>query len=147
MEYRVAKNQDIAQLCELLNQLFTQEVEFVPNVENQTIGLSKIIEDENLGDVFVAVEDEKIVAMVNILYIISTALGKRVAILEDMIVDEEYRGQSIGTSLMEFALGEISKNGCKRVTLLTDGDNLKAHKFYKKRGFTASSMIPFRKIL
>ncbi len=147
MNYRVAKIEDVAELCELLNQLFSQEVEFIPDKENQTIGLTKIISNENLGEIFVALEDEKIVAMVNILYTISTALGKKVAILEDMIVDENYRGQNIGSLLMEFALAEIARNGCKRVTLLTDVDNLQAHKFYENKGFAKSSMIPFRKIL
>lgn len=37
--------------------------------------------------------------------------------------------------------------GCKRVTLLSDGDNFKAHKFYEKQGFVKSAMIPFRKVI
>ena len=85
--------------------------------------------------------------MVNILYTISTALGEKVAILEDMVVSQNYKNQKIGSSLIEFALDYLEKNSFKRVTLLTDSDNFNAHNFYKKHQFTKSNMIVFRKSL
>ncbi|MFA5233435.1 MAG: GNAT family N-acetyltransferase [Sulfurimonas sp.] len=145
--YRVACAQDIKELGRLLNELFTQEVEFTPDEEVQERALREIISDESIGEIFVASHDGEIVAMVNILYTFSTALGAKVAILEDMIVDKRYRGQDIGSSLMEFALKCITAKGCKRVTLLSDSDNFKAHKFYEKQGFVKSAMIPFRKVI
>ncbi|MGE0737903.1 GNAT family N-acetyltransferase [Sulfurimonas sp.] len=145
--YRVAKIEDIKELCRLLNELFTQEAEFTPDEVVQERALAKIISDESIGEIFVASHDGEIVAMVNILYTFSTALGAKVAILEDMIVDERYRGQDIGSSLMDFALKRIKAKGCKRITLLSDSDNFKAHKFYEKQGFTKSAMIPFRKVI
>lgn len=145
--YRVACAQDIKELCRLLNELFTQEAEFTPDEASQERALAKIISDESIGEVFVALRDGEIVAMVNILYTLSTALGAKVAILEDMIVDKRYRGQDIGSSLMDFALKYIKAKGCKRVTLLSDSDNFKAHKFYEKHGFVKSAMMPFRKVI
>lgn len=147
LNFRVATLEDIPVLCELLWELFSQEVEFIPNKEIQEKALKKIIEDENLGDIFVALKEEKIVAMVNVLYTISTALGEKVAILEDMVVFKEFKNQKIGSSLIEFALDYLKKNSFKRVTLLTDSDNFNAHNFYKKHQFTKSSMIVFRKSL
>ncbi|MFA7351482.1 MAG: GNAT family N-acetyltransferase [Methylotenera sp.] len=38
-------------------------------------------------------------------------------------------------------------NGCKRITLLTDGGNEFAQRFYQKHGFTGSVMVPFRLFL
>ncbi len=146
--YRIAKVEDIKELCGLLNELFTQEAEFTPDEAVQERALAKIISDDSIGEIFVASLDGEIVAMVNILYTISTALGAKVAILEDMIVDKRYRGQDIGSSMMEFALEYIKAKGCKRIiTLLSDGDNFKAHKFYEKHGFAKSAMIPFRKVI
>jgi GNAT superfamily N-acetyltransferase len=144
---RIAKIEDIKELCRLLNQLFTQEAEFLPDEKAQERGLKKIILDESKGEIFVASRDGEIVAMVNILYTVSTALGAKVAILEDMIVDKRHRGQDIGSSLMDFALEYIKAKGCKRITLLSDSDNFKAHKFYEKQGFVKSAMIPFRKVI
>lgn len=147
LDFRVAKTEDIAVLCELLWELFSQEVEFTPNEKNQKKALKKIIEDKNLGDIFVALKEKKIVAMVNVLYTISTALGEKVAILEDMIVFKEFKNQKIGSSLIEFTLDYLKKNSFKRVTLLTDSDNFNAHHFYNKHEFTKSNMIVFRKSL
>lgn len=146
-DFRVAKTEDIPVLCELLWELFSQEVEFTPNKETQEKALKKIIEDENIGDIFVAVKENKVIAMVNILYTISTALGEKVAILEDMVVFKEFKNQKIGSYLIEFTLDYLKKNSFKRVTLLTDSDNFNAHNFYKKHEFTESSMIVFRKSL
>lgn len=144
---RVAKIEDIKELGRLLNELFTQEAEFTPNEVVQERTLRKIVSDESIGEIFVAEKDDEIVAMVNILYTLSTALGAKAAILEDMIVDKRYREQDIGSSLMDFALKCIKTKGCMRVTLLSDGDNFKTHKFYEKQGFVKSTIIPFRKVI
>jgi ribosomal protein S18 acetylase RimI-like enzyme len=145
LAFRTAKLEDIDILCELLFELFSQEVEFTPNKEVQQKALKTIIVDENIGDIYVATINEKVVAMVNILYTISTALGNQVAIFEDFIVDKSYRNQGIGENLIDFVFEDLKAKNFSRITLLTDNDNLKAHKFYKKKGFVKSSMVPFRK--
>ena len=145
LDFRVAALEDIDILCELLFELFSQEVEFTPNKEVQQKALKTIILNENIGDIYVATINEKVVAMVNILYTISTALGTKVAIFEDFIVDRNYRNQGIGENLIDFVFEDLNAKNFSRITLLTDNDNLKAHKFYEKKGFIKSSMVPFRK--
>jgi AraC family transcriptional regulator of adaptative response/methylated-DNA-[protein]-cysteine methyltransferase len=145
LAFRVAVIEDIDTLCKLLFELFSQEVEFTPNKEVQQKALKTIISDENIGDIYVATINEKVVAMVNILYTISTALGTKVAIFEDFIVDRNYRNQGIGENLIDFVFEDLKAKNFSRITLLTDNDNLKAHKFYEKKGFIKSSMVPFRK--
>jgi len=139
-----ASVEDIPRLCELLDQLFSMEVEFTPNRESQEKGLQEIIKSESLGAIFVAIKDDKIVAMVNILYSHSTALGSPVAILEDMIVDVAHRGKKIATRLIEHVKNYLKEQGFQRITLLTDRDNKKGQEFYKKCGFESSTMIPYR---
>lgn len=147
LNFRIATLEDIPVLCELLIQLFSQEVEFVPNYKNHEKALKKIIKDANIGDIFVAIKEKKVIAMVNVLYTISTALGEKVAILEDMVVLDSFRNQNIGSQLINFTINYLKENSVKRVTLLTDGDNYNAHKFYEKQGFNKSSMVAFRKSL
>ena len=67
INFRKAKIEDIPVLCELLWELFSQEVEFTPNKKNQEKALKKIIEDENIGDIFLALKENKVIAMVNVL--------------------------------------------------------------------------------
>ena len=136
---------DIPQLCILLDELFSQEAEFTPDHEIQGRGLSKILNNEDIGVILVVRDSDKVIGMVNILYTISTALGGRVGNLEDFVVLPEYRNSGIGSKLLSYALNYAKKRGCQRITLLTDDDNQDAHRFYLKHGFSRSSMVPFRR--
>ncbi len=138
---------DIASLCELLDVLFQQEIEFQPNRNAQQIGLLTILSNPASGIILVARKDEKIVGMVNLLFTVSTALGGRVALLEDMVVLPTERGAGIGSCLLNAAISTARENACQRITLLTDSDNATAQQFYQKHGFTASQMLPFRLVL
>lgn len=127
MEITTAISSDIPQLCLLLDQLFAQETEFKPNHEAQSRGLAAIIDNTETGAILVAHQDSQIIGMINLLYTVSTALGSRVAILEDMVVSNEYRGRGVGSKLLNHALDFAQSQGCQRVTLLTDVDNPGAH--------------------
>lgn len=135
---------DIPELCELLDVLFTQEVEFTPDRVAQQRGLTSIIENPEVGQILVARQGGKIVGMVNLLYTVSTALGERVALLEDMVVTPSARGAGAGSKILEHAIQTARSSGCKRITLLTDNANEAAQYFYRKHGFGVSSMLPLR---
>lgn len=138
---------DITELCGLLGILFSQESEFTPDVNAQTRGLRTIIENPALGLILVARRDDKLLGLVNLLFTVSTALGGRVAILEDMVVLPTERGSGVGSSLLSAAIATAHEQGCQRVTLLTDSTNETAHAFYEKQGFTRSQMVAFRRLL
>ena len=112
---------DIPALCELLDLLFTQEAEFAPDRDAQISGLRTIIDDP--------------------------ALGTRVALLEDMVIAPDARGRGLGGDLLEAALRHARERGCRRITLLTDADNFRAQLFYRRHGFSASPMLPYRRML
>lgn len=144
MKLTKAIHSDVPELVELLKTLFEQEAEFEPNSEAQRKVLSKIILDPKIGMILVARDDEKILGMINLLFTESTALGAKVAILEDMVVLAKSRGEGIGSQLIDFAISEAKKEDCKRITLLTDAENTKAQSFYQKKGFMKSKMMPYR---
>lgn len=147
MRIRTAEVKDIPNLCILLQTIFTQEIEFIPDEKLQVAGLTEIIKGPEIGDIVIATEGNSIVGMVNLLYTISTALGGIVAILEDMVVSPNVRGKGIGSELLNFSFELAKSRSCLRITLLTDNDNESAHRFYKRHGFTRSSMVAFRKSL
>ena len=95
MEIAVATLHDIPKLCRLLNSLFAQESEFTPNSDAQRNGLAEIISSPEVGDILVARMEGEAVGMLNLLYTVSTALGGRVALLEDMVVSPDFRSQRI----------------------------------------------------
>jgi len=144
MHIEAATEADLPALTKLLAVLFAQEAEFTPNPEAQHRGLLRIITNHDVGIVLVAKEDETVLGMVILLYTVSTALGERVALLEDMVVSPEARGRGVGSHLLKRAVSVAEAAGCLRITLLTDQLNLSAQRFYKRHGFTPSSMVPMR---
>jgi GNAT superfamily N-acetyltransferase len=143
----VAVHEDIPELCRLLTILFSQEEDFQPDEAAQTRGLSAVIADPQVGHILVARQDGVVIGMVNLLYTISTALGDRVGLLEDMVVDADVRGSGAGSLLLKQAIELARTNGCKRITLLTDRTNEAAQRFYQRHGFISSAMTPLRLML
>ncbi|MBP6095430.1 MAG: GNAT family N-acetyltransferase [Methyloversatilis sp.] len=146
-DIRPATTEDLPVLCALLDQLFAQEVEFTPDTDAQTRGLRRIIESPAGGDILVTCEHGTPIGMVNLLYLTSTALGSKVALLEDMIIAPAHRGSGHGNRLLDAAIARARSRGCRRITLLTDGDNAIGQRFYARHGFIPSSMLAMRLML
>lgn len=144
---RLATIEDISELCNLLKILFEQEEEFCFEQDKQENALKTLLCSPELGHILVIEISNKIVGMVTILYTFSTALNEKVGILEDMIIAPDYQKKGLGSVLIDYALTFAKSQGLKRITLLTDSTNIKAHRFYKKNNFSCSKMVPFRKIL
>ena len=68
--------EDLDELSNLLGELFSEEKDFRPNKQKQLQGLRLIFEEPNRGRVFVLRRDRTIVAMINLLFTISTAEGR-----------------------------------------------------------------------
>lgn len=143
-EVGLATRDDLPAMVELLGLLFAQEADFTPDTAAQARGLTMILDDPAIGSLMVARRESKVIGMVNLLYTVSTALGERVAWLEDLIVHPAARSAGIGSRLCQAAQAEARKQGCRRITLLTDHDNLVAQRFYARHGFQPSAMRPLR---
>jgi GNAT superfamily N-acetyltransferase len=135
---------DLPELIELLNDLFTQDIEFLPDSIKQKTGLEVIIKNPDIGEILIIKGDNKILGMVSLLYSISTALGGKVAMLEDMIIHKDFRGKGLGKELLGEAIRFSKERNCLRLTLLTDFNNDIAIQFYQKSGFKKSDMVPMR---
>ena len=147
MSVSPASEDDLPALCELLGILFAQEAEFCPAPERQLAGIRAILGSPQVGQVLVLRDGETVVGMVVLLFLPSTALGGRVAILEDMVLQPNARGRGAGARLLHAAVEFAQSAGCQRVTLLTDADNAAAQRFYGRHGCRRSAMIPMRLML
>lgn len=147
MEILLATASDIPALCNLLSLLFSQEADFQPNEEAQRRGLAQILTNPDVGLILVARQKNQIVGMVNLLFTVSTALGQRVVLLEDLVVCPTQRGKGIGSKLLQHAIKAAKLHDCHRITLLTDLTNEAAQRFYRKHGFSFSAMISMRILL
>lgn len=147
IEFGPALRADIPALCQLLAILFGQEAEFQADQAVQEAALNLLFDQSELGTLLVARDGARPVGMVSLLYTVSTALGGRVALLEDMVVHPDYRNRAVGSGLLSHAVAVAHEQGCRRITLLTDRDNSAAQGFYRRQGFGLSEMVPMRLLL
>jgi ribosomal protein S18 acetylase RimI-like enzyme len=139
-----ARPADLPQLVALLQILFAQEHELVPDPAKQERGLKRILDYPATGRVYVARDGARVAGMVNIQYSTSTAEGGPVGSFEDCIVHPELRGQGVGSLLIRHAIAQSRAEGLLRLILLTDGDNHGAQRVYERLGFKRSGMLPMR---
>lgn len=142
-----ANEKDLPHLVDFLAELFALEEDFQPDRDKQLRGLLTILDEPELGRLFVVRVDGKVVGMANALITISTAEGGRALLLEDVIVHRDHRGAGLGKQLVEHVLTWAKRRGIVRVTLLTDRSNQPALDFYHKQGFKDSHMAVLRKML
>src|SRR5262249_36502166 len=57
-------------------------------------------------------------------------------------IDAAPEGEGTGTALLDAACEAASAAGCRRVELITTNDNLRALRFYQRRGFVLSELRP-----
>jgi len=132
ISYHQAQAADIADLVNLLADLFSIEQDFNPDFTKQKKGLALLIDSPNTGTICVAKnESGKVIAMVSAQLVISTAQGAASAWVEDMVVDVAYRGLGIGKKLLQKALDWAKAKGATRAQLLVDLSNTEAIGYYQ----------------
>ena len=145
---RPARPEDIPRMCELLADLFSLETDFEVDVIKQMKGLSMLVSNPwGRAFVVVAVVDNSIVGMATVQTLISTAEGGHVGLVEDVIVDRQFRGRGVGTLLLEQIADWSRENGLKRLQLLADSDNRPALEFYSSLRWISTRLICLRKLL
>lgn len=145
MQIDLATADDLDAMADLLAELFAIESDFRPDRSKQIAGLRLILDNPDVGQLFVVRVDGKVAGMANALYTISTVEGCRVVLLEDVIVGTTYRNCGYGRRLVEHIIAWAAASGLPRITLLADQDNAPALAFYGRLGFSYSAMRVLRK--
>lgn len=136
---------DIETLILLIAELFQIEEDFQADADKQRTGLELLL-NSNSAKIFVAENaDNQIVGMCSVQILISTAEGAKVGLVEDLIVNEAYRGQGIGKKLLQRLEQWANEQGLKRLQLLTDKNNQLALKFYAQQEWKTTQLIGLHK--
>lgn len=70
------------------------------------------------------------------LYIMKNDLKKEpFGFLEDLFVDEDFRGQGLGTELLEKVINGAKEAGCYKLVATSRHERENVHKMYEKVGF------------
>ncbi|MGW5370070.1 N-acetyltransferase family protein [Streptomyces sp. NPDC004009] len=87
----------------------------------------------------VAVRETRVVGTLQLTII--PGLSRRGAtrsIIEAVRIHADERGSGLGTQLIQWAIDESRRQGCRLVQLTSDRSRTDAHRFYERLGFTAS---------
>lgn len=104
--------------------------------------IEQIIADNN-SHLFFAINDQgENMGMITVgLYISPT--GKK-AWIEDVVVDNSYRGQGIGRKLIEFAIQFTKEQNAATLMLTSNQARVSANELYKKMGFKQKETNVYR---
>jgi ribosomal protein S18 acetylase RimI-like enzyme len=146
MKIRTVTPDDIPEMAELLHELFAIETDFTPDFAVQSKGLYLLLKQESCR-VFVAEVQEKVVGMCTIQVHISTAKGCEVGVIEDVVVDVDFRSEGIGSALLQRVEQWSVESGLARLQLLVDRDNPPALGFYRQQGWHRTNLDSWMKQL
>jgi GNAT superfamily N-acetyltransferase len=143
---RNARRPDMDAMVSLLGALFSMEADFSIDKTLQRRGL-KLMLDGCLKHrcIKVAEVQGQVIGMCTAQTLISTAEGGIVALVEDVVVDSQYRGRGIGRKLMESIEDWARSRGSTRMQLLADRTNFSALDFYDKIGWRPTQLICLRR--
>ena len=91
--------------------------------------------DKHESVIFLALKGTRSVGFVQLYPLFSSIAMKRLWVLNDLFVVEEFRGQGIGTALVEQSKKFAKKTRAKGLLLETAKDNIKAQKLYERLGW------------
>lgn len=140
---RSAEPADLAGLVSLLAALFAIEEDFVFDEPRQRQGLALMLENER-GCVLVAEAEGRVIGMCSGQLLVSTAEGGQSLLVEDVVVDEQWRGRGVGRLLLEAISDWARANQVSRLQLLADRNNTPALGFYGSLGWQTTELICLR---
>jgi len=86
--------------------------------------------------IYVARAREEVIGTFALLVMDNLAhMGTPSAIVEDVVVDERWRGRGVGKAMMTFAMEFARRVGCYKLVLSSHHRREQAHAFYRSLGF------------
>jgi glucosamine-phosphate N-acetyltransferase len=61
--------------------------------------------------------------------------------LDELVVDDPFRGQGIGSALLDYVTDVARKAGCSRLELDSAFHRTEAHEFYERKGFEKRAFL------
>lgn len=117
-----------------LIELFQEFAEFEKHPELMTNKLEQMQIESELINGFVALNSHnKVIGYATCFFAYFTWVGKSLY-MDDLYVTPKYRGQSIGTELINKVIEKAKSENCKRLRWQVSNWNTPAIEFYKKLG-------------
>ena len=95
----------------------------------------KILKNPSLGRIWVAVEGERLLGYLVVVFLISLEYGGIAAEIDELYVDRLERGKGVGESLLQAAGKKLKQQGIASISLRVGKSNRRGIRFYKEMGF------------
>lgn len=142
--FRTVNESDIPQLRKLMIQYIVDFYQKpIPNDDDLTNLIQHLIHHPEAGLQFVAEKGGQLVGFATLYFTFSTLQVKRAAILNDLFVVNEVRGQKVGEQLFQTCRSYIRENDFAYMTWETAKDNLAAQGLYNKMGGQLSEWLVY----
>ena len=136
-EITCAKSEYVAAVQVLLKQLTSSPVSF-------EIGdLEKLVKSDASRLFFIFCEDEVAGMLTLVTYL--TPTGPKTWV-EDVVVDQRFRGRSLGRKLMEFAIGEAAETAGNQLMLTSKPIRVAANALNRSVGFQSKQTNVYRMV-
>jgi len=140
--YREAEKKDFNEIFPLLEQLW-------PDLELNYSKLNIIYNiaiDSKIQFLIIAQTDNKIIGFCSLSIKNNLWQAGQIGHVDELIVDENYRGLGIGKNLIDEITIIAIKNKCKRIELDSAFHRKSAHEFYNKIGYDNRAYLFSRKL-
>jgi GNAT superfamily N-acetyltransferase len=142
---RPAQQEDINAMVKLVSLLFTIEEDFSVEMEKQRCGLSMFLKYPTGRCLIVAEQQQQVIGMCSAQILISTAEGGWKALVEDVVVEEGFRGLGIGKKMLDALEDWAERQGVRRMDLLADCNNAKGLQFYDHMQWRRTKLVALQK--
>jgi diamine N-acetyltransferase len=129
MEIRSATEKDYGKVFDLIKEFSV----FIKTPEKVTITLEQMIKDKNSFGCLVACEKNEIIGYAIYFFAYYSWTGKSLY-MDDLYVKENFRGQKVGSSLLNKIIEVAKRENCTKVRWQVSCWNKKAIEFYRKHG-------------
>ena len=136
MEIRTASVGEEAQIVRLINELIVELGGSALPVDDAVSTVKSFISGTMEGEIILAHEGADLVGVCTLTYQPSIRTLGRYGIIQEMYVRPEFRGENLGTKIIETAAAVAKSAGCSIVELGTPPDDERAEKFYRRVGFS-----------
>jgi len=140
IKIREAQGSDAAAIAALYRSFITS-----PHIRVRADRLEAIASDAN-NFVFVCEAEGIICGTVTLTLCLDAMFGNQpYGVLENLVIDGEWRGREIGSQLFEYIEEQCRAHDCSKIMLLSSSSRESAHHFFERQGFMSMNKRGFIK--
>jgi N-acetylglutamate synthase-like GNAT family acetyltransferase len=140
---RLATENDVPQILPLIRSLIELYSEPVPDRD----AMAEIVAQQITSDgheYVVAEAGDHVFGCLLVCYYLSTWAAAPYAMLQDFIVEPDWRNQGVGSTMFAYARDRARIRGCARVDLVLQGKLAQAKRFFQRWGFRRTDRELYR---